>query len=268
MRGVKEEIFAGLVRNPPRSVPEFVAEATAIERALQQRARQHYRPEVTVSNTTFLTALEGNVDGLRELVRRIVREELQAIHQGQGVPPQVPIAEIIGDKVRGSVRVAEPAAEPRVEEQRVSYGAALRQSYYCAPPTVATPVASTPFAPPVNFTPRTVPYRGEANPRKSDLWRTTDRRPLCFHCGEAGHIYRACPYRHAGLRGFARNAPRPRNGERPPEIEEYLAGRHDVFPPRRSESRSPSPHRRRSFSPRFAPNSTNRPSRSPESREN
>ncbi|KAG0430721.1 hypothetical protein HPB47_022434 [Ixodes persulcatus] len=27
-------------------------------------------------------------------------------------------------------------------------------------------------------------------PRKTHVWRTPDRRPLCFHCGEADHTYR------------------------------------------------------------------------------
>ncbi|XP_037509562.1 activity-regulated cytoskeleton-associated protein-like [Rhipicephalus sanguineus] len=40
MRGVKQDLFAGLVRNPPRTVAEFRSEATTIERALQQRSRR------------------------------------------------------------------------------------------------------------------------------------------------------------------------------------------------------------------------------------
>ncbi|KAH8023920.1 hypothetical protein HPB51_019437 [Rhipicephalus microplus] len=43
MRGVKEELFAGLVRNSPRSLAEFRSEATMIEKTLQQRARQYNR---------------------------------------------------------------------------------------------------------------------------------------------------------------------------------------------------------------------------------
>ncbi|XP_077537193.1 uncharacterized protein LOC144149458 [Haemaphysalis longicornis] len=40
MRGVKQELFAGLVRHPPHTVAEFVAEATPMERTLEERARQ------------------------------------------------------------------------------------------------------------------------------------------------------------------------------------------------------------------------------------
>ncbi|KAM7303297.1 uncharacterized protein ISCGN_013261 [Ixodes scapularis] len=37
-----------------------------------------------------------------------------------------------------------------------------------------------------------------------------DQRPLCYHCGEANNIYRGCPYRRLGLRGFHPSDPHPR----------------------------------------------------------
>ncbi|KAK8771557.1 hypothetical protein V5799_025197 [Amblyomma americanum] len=43
MRGVKQELFAGLVRSPPRTVAEFLTEATTMETTLLQRARQYNR---------------------------------------------------------------------------------------------------------------------------------------------------------------------------------------------------------------------------------
>ncbi|MDD9361433.1 MAG: hypothetical protein PV344_00675, partial [Anaplasma sp.] len=43
MRGVKSEIFGGLVRNPPTTVEGFVTEATNIERALSARAGHYQR---------------------------------------------------------------------------------------------------------------------------------------------------------------------------------------------------------------------------------
>ncbi|MDD9361568.1 MAG: hypothetical protein PV344_01400, partial [Anaplasma sp.] len=51
MRGVKDEIFGGLVRNPPTTVDGFVTEATNIERALLSRA-SHYQRHVGVSAHT------------------------------------------------------------------------------------------------------------------------------------------------------------------------------------------------------------------------
>lgn len=58
----------------------------------------------------------------------------------------------------------------------------------------------SPEVPP--FQPRTVtvPWRQRESVRRppvrrTDLWRTADRRPLCFHCGAPGHIARFCPHR-------------------------------------------------------------------------
>ncbi|KAH9372128.1 hypothetical protein HPB48_009323 [Haemaphysalis longicornis] len=139
MHGVKQEIFAGLMRGPPATVPGLVEEATAIERALQQRARKYSRREAAVSGTNVLTALEGNVDGLYELVRRIVREELQAMLHG-GVPrPTVSVSELVRDEIRRPVRVPGPADEyARPALPRSTYAETLRQSRYCPPPTIAT----------------------------------------------------------------------------------------------------------------------------------
>ncbi|GFV52212.1 CCHC-type domain-containing protein [Trichonephila clavipes] len=34
-------------------------------------------------------------------------------------------------------------------------------------------------------------------PRKTDVWRTADNRPVCFHCGRPGHVMRLCRERKA-----------------------------------------------------------------------
>lgn len=259
MRGVKQEIFAGLIRCPPRTVDEFVREATTIERALHHRARHYNRDEPVVSS---VTEMEGS--GLRELVRQIVREELQRLQQGQVSPASMSVAEIVREEIRQAVRMPEQVDVLRQDEPRSSYAAAVRQPVYNAPSTVAA-VAPQPI---LELRPRSTTCSSEAGRRKSDLWRTPDRRPLCFHCGEAGHVYRACPYRRAGLRGFAPNAPRPQSGQRPPEIADYIAERRNVFSPPRPQSRSPSPIRRRSLSPRFPRDPATRLPGSPEGRGN
>ena len=40
MRGVKQELFACLVRNPPKTVADFASEAAALEKTLEIRTRQ------------------------------------------------------------------------------------------------------------------------------------------------------------------------------------------------------------------------------------
>lgn len=43
MRGVKEVLFAGLIRNPQEAVEEFLRESTNIEKTLKMRSRQFNR---------------------------------------------------------------------------------------------------------------------------------------------------------------------------------------------------------------------------------
>ncbi|XP_037508956.1 activity-regulated cytoskeleton-associated protein-like [Rhipicephalus sanguineus] len=68
MRGVKEQLFAGFLRNPPTTVAEFIKEATTIERALQQRCRYHDRPNGASINVSALTA--GSECSLRDSFAR------------------------------------------------------------------------------------------------------------------------------------------------------------------------------------------------------
>lgn len=43
IRGVNQELFAGLIHNPPKTVAEFVSEAIAIEKMLDVWTRQYNR---------------------------------------------------------------------------------------------------------------------------------------------------------------------------------------------------------------------------------
>lgn len=261
LRGVKEELFAGLVRNPPRTVAEFRTEATTIEKALQQRARHYNRDTSGAPVNVFSAGIGSNAEALRELVRSIVQEELRKLQQPQVAPTVSSLAAVIRDEVRHAVLQPQPDVQPvpldqPLQESRAStYADMLRQPA----------VQNASFAAPSRRlpAPRSTPLQGEFRPRKSDVWRTPDRTPLCFHCGEAGHLYRWCPYRRVGLRGFSINAPCPRNGERPMEIENYLTRSRLPAAGPQHEPRSSAPARYRSPSPRPSSSSPRRRSVSP-----
>ncbi|XP_075529543.1 uncharacterized protein LOC142561134 [Dermacentor variabilis] len=103
MRGVKQELFAGLVRNPPHSVAEFRTEATTIEKALQQRAHPYNR-DVTSAPADILSAGPGsNTEALRELVRSIVKEELRKLQLPEATPTVSTLAAVIRDEVRHAI---------------------------------------------------------------------------------------------------------------------------------------------------------------------
>lgn len=269
MRGVKEQLFAGLVRNPPATVGDFVREATMMERSLQQGTMQYGRQ----SN---LAACTSSFDerALRELVRSVVREELQALQQGDCRPTFAAVTDVIRDEVR---RAMAPVTPPEVQCPVTTYTDGLRTpaSAVDHPAITYRDVLCTPVSAPPQITPAvTQPFRHVINPatryevrrpeRKAAVWRTSDNRPLCYHCGEAGHVLRHCPYRRMGLRGFSPDARRPRYGERPREIEEYLSA-HELSPASNAahQPRSSSPRRYSSPSRPSSPRSSGYRSPSP-----
>ncbi|XP_049528705.1 uncharacterized protein LOC125947608 [Dermacentor silvarum] len=229
MRGVKQELFAGLVRNPPTTVQDFLSEATTIEKALDMRNRQYNR-----RSTPHYAEVQGLPHDLRDIIRAIVREELQKLLPSS--QPQVAsIADIVREEIQQSLGLPE---SPQPEPEALTYAAVTRRQ---GPPPRSRQGPVTPqFRRPPPPPPARPPVAQRSYQRKTDIWRAPDHRPLCYHCGEAGHVYRRCPYREMGLRGFAVNAPRPQLGERPRDIADYLAGAQ--WQPRRP-SRSPSPGR-------------------------
>lgn len=248
MRGVKEQLFAGLVRSPPTTVADFVREATSMERALQQRNMQYGRQ----ASVAACASAVNDEHALRELVRSVVREELRLLQQGDCRPTFAAFTDVVRDEVRRAMGPAAPAdvaspvrtytdvypmLAPTVEHR--TYTDVVRTPT-SAPPQVL-PTVTQPFGRTLNPATRYEPRRLE---RKATVWRTSDNRPLCYHCGEEGHVFRHCPYRRLGLRGFSPNAPRPRYGERPREIEEYLSA-HELTStsPATHQSRTPTPRR-------------------------
>lgn len=245
MHGVKEQLFAGLVRNPPQTVPQFIKEATAIERALRDRCRQYNRLD-NATSVHAATLSPANENSLRDLVRSIVQEELRKLTTSSSQPAIATIAEVVREEIRQAIVPPEPSQEVL----QVSYANALGR------PSSARPSFPTQRKPPSGAWSRTEPTF-QPPMRKTNVWRTADQTPLCYHCGEAGHVYRRCPYREIGLAGFSPAARRPpRFGERPPEIDAYLAARQEQSG--RQRPRSPSPAR---FNTPFNRRSSQDPSR-------
>ncbi|GFQ89390.1 CCHC-type domain-containing protein, partial [Trichonephila clavata] len=91
-------------------------------------------------------------------------------------------------------------------------------------------------------------------PRKTDLWQTTDNRPVCFYCGRPGHVVNYFRERKAIFNSY-RNRRQSFD-----EIEAEGGARRPNFLPHST----PSPTRGRSPTRRFrSPSPYRRPSRSP-----
>lgn len=237
MRGVKEQLFAGLVRDPPATVADFAKEAAGMERALQQRFAHYGRSSNITAVECHMPRPGDENTSLRELIRSIVREELQKLRSVEQPPSVTAISEAVRDEIRRTVQPTPPPPPPA--PYVMTYSETLRSP---APPPPAF-YSPAPTAPSHRF-PHTTALPDDRPPvTKANMWRTPNNRPLCFHCGEAGHIRRHCPYRRIGLRGFSPDAPLPRYGERPREIDQYLAANVPPVPTAQRQSRSPSPRR-------------------------
>ncbi|XP_077484441.1 uncharacterized protein LOC144094341 [Amblyomma americanum] len=237
MRGVKEQLFAGLVRSPPGTVAEFLSEAVTMEKMLLRRSTTYDRPVLAASLTEPLPAFGANPGLLRDLILSVVREELQALF-GAPLPTAGSLASLVREEVQ-ALRPSFPSVDPPplpTECRRPTYAEALQRP---APSSAQFPPSNQGWL--FSAHPDTYYIDNRRSPqRKTDLWRAPDRRRLCFHCGEPGHLYRQCPYRQLGLQGFPIDMPRPPRGQRPREIEDYVAQQRMTTIPQR-QSRSPSP---------------------------
>ncbi|XP_077487677.1 uncharacterized protein LOC144098719 [Amblyomma americanum] len=232
MRGIKEELFGAMIRSPPTTVEEFLREATSIEKTLEMRNQQFNR---RTNSPNYAGVQSLATDDLRETIRAVVREELLRIFPSS--QPQVASVAKIVKELQRSLGVPEVQPQSSQPQPEAMTYAAIARRQGPPPGPRQDPVMPQFRRPPPPTRP---PVTQRSYPRKTDVWRSPDHRPLCYHCGEAGQVYRQCPYRDLGLRGFAVGAPRPRGGERPRDIADYLAA--TQWSPRRP-SRSPSPGR-------------------------
>lgn len=254
MRAVKEQLFVALIRNPPKTVADWVSEAAAIERTLELRAKPYDR-NYHAAPPDSSDRRSATAESLRDTIRSIVRDELRRLLPG-AQPETSSLADVVRDEVQqalatlGTTETASATAPPIQEPGVHTYAAALKapsRSTGWRRETYAPQhrMQAGPPPPRARQPPRSATYPPTA-PRKTDVWRTPDQRPLCFHCGEADHLLRHCPYRQMGLRGYDINAPPPFPGQRPRDIEAYLREAEDSAPRR---FRSPSPTSHRSPSP-------------------
>ncbi|KAG0430299.1 hypothetical protein HPB47_022829 [Ixodes persulcatus] len=142
---------------------------------------------------TRLDLRTTGIDGLREIVRDIVREELRKLLPTDNQPAALSIAEVVREEVQRAFQPEAPASVAAPEEPTLTYAAVARRPapasrQYWTPPRRDPPAPQT-------FQRRDgqsqLVRTEQPAPRKTDVWRTADRRPLCYHCGEADHVYRS-----------------------------------------------------------------------------
>ncbi|XP_055927012.1 uncharacterized protein LOC129958511 [Argiope bruennichi] len=227
MKGIAEDIYQALLMKEITTIADFTKWCNYIEDMKQKRVkRQRFE---RLPNVVPVASMEDEPD-LTSLIRRIVQEEVQRLVTELKAPSE-PYSQSLEDLVQDEVvkALAPVSAKPTEPRPRPSYAAVARRT---SSPAQRLPVQS----------------------RKTDIWRTADNRPVCFHCGRPGHVVRYCRERKAVFDNYRR---RQQNFETDAEEEEYRRPntiRRSTPSPSRGRSptrrfRSPSPYRRSSQSP-------------------
>ncbi|XP_054926007.1 uncharacterized protein [Dermacentor andersoni] len=110
MRGVKEQLFGGLVRNTPKTVAEFLTEATAMEKTFQQRSNLYNRQVYAACTPDAPVGLGCDAALLCELIRSVVRDELQK-HHGTSPPPVSSLASVVHYEVQQVLQASLSSSE-------------------------------------------------------------------------------------------------------------------------------------------------------------
>lgn len=244
MKGIAEKTYQALITKEIDSTNDFIHWCLKIE-AIQQK-RINPRQYTRLPNVPGVASLDEQTD-LIFLIRSIVREELQnyfaptvaSIEQPRAL--ETIIREEVVRNMTPNFIASHVDTEARTQTPMPNYAAAIqRQSRYSAP------------ARSLNVEPYDLPPQ-----RKTDVWRTNDNRPVCFHCGRPGHVVRYCQERRRAFAEYRANRSFPTDQDRRPYTSDEfrpsaMTRSSSPYPRGRSPSRryrSPSPFRSSRRSP-------------------
>ncbi|UYV64979.1 hypothetical protein LAZ67_3002638, partial [Cordylochernes scorpioides] len=173
MKGIVEELYQALLPRDINNTDQFVSECRRIE-ALHRRRVTPAKYE-RLPNVASLDVCDDNTD-LSSMIRQIVREEVQ---RALAAPREEPRIATIEDMVREEIdKTLAPISNP-------FRGSPQYQTY------TPSPIARRETAAPQTPRPR-ARYPKQEERLDTNEWRTTEGRPICFHCGRPGHVDRYC----------------------------------------------------------------------------
>lgn len=217
MKGVAEDVFQALLTKEVKNAEDFTKWCLHIEDMRQKRVGRHKFGRLP--NVVPIAAIEEDTD-IVSLIRRIVREEVQRCIAPTTQEPETSLAsieDIIRDEVEKTLAPMSMKQTPRNPQRRPAYAEVTRR-------------------------PANVDNRA---PRKTDVWRTEDNRPVCFYCGRPGHVTRYCRERKAAFE--ASRGRREQWTEMPPRSQPSQ----DEYSRSAVRQSSPSPSRGRSPNRRY-----------------
>lgn len=257
LKGISEEAFAMFLNQPPPDVNAVVSGCTRLAEARQHRVLSlgaavsvpghlppvpQHLPSPAIQPTTQ--------DGLRSLIREIVREELnQLLAQPSASPTsQAPIQHVIRNELLQLMGIPSPTFSEQ-STPRPSYAEVLSRApapVVCTPATVLPPTTTpAPVAPIVD---------SRFGQPQNNSWRNAP--PTCYYCGVLGHIARYCRRRRNDeerqwFRASRYNYDEPprRYSNTPNRRTDQPPGYDRAAEPRHNRRQSLSPYRRRSSSP-------------------
>lgn len=243
MKGIAEDLYQILLVQEYESVDKFVQRCRQIESLRRKRIA---RPRFQRLPNVATVSAEENLGDIRSLIRVIVKEELQKIlPEVRGYMDEEPespkdIASVVREEVMEALA---PLTSPK-----------------------RRPVTRRPSVPVRPAQPRRENRNITTQPRRTDIWRTENNVPLCYHCGRPGHVLRYCRERRqifANARSSRTSDPRRDMDNE--SLRSFDDQAYDQTYPQPSSSsfRSSSPYPRRSFNRRQSQSPVRRFSRSP-----
>lgn len=228
MKGVAEDVYQALLTKTVTSTKDFVKWCQHIESLQQKRIK--LKEFKRLPNVTSVATCQEQQD-LATLIRQIVREEVQKfLTPVVSEPDYQSLESLVKSEVGRSLAPLSRTLPP----QNGSDTGSLPQTYA----SIASHQNSRNFQ-------QYQPSRGfpEAIPRKTEIWRTENNRPVCFHCGKPGHVVRYCRERRQIFNNF-RNGHQDRNVSFQPTFWNEGRQNQNVDFRNGSSSRSPSPNAR------------------------
>lgn len=245
LKGIAEDVFNFITLRDVSSVRGLTEETRKFEALRRNRIAP---PAITrLPNVVpTLAAVHSSAEDLESLIRRIVRDEVQAAlrNPAPGLQATANVHDIVQTEVQ---RVMSSMPSPTASQRcPTDYnGATSPAGISYSPPRAWTSNYVQPYRP------EEFSYNGISAPRQSSPYfgpgRTADDRPICFGCGRVGHIRRYCRSSN-GYWNSASGQTSRSNNDRPPTAN---AADRSFSPNRRSS-------RRQSLSPPPAPSPRNR----------